>query len=178
METEQLEKRLQELSQQFANINAEIENTANLYNKEIERLEKEGQNKINALIANKERVSGAYTELSYLLHPELKPVVSDEKSEVETPAQVETTTVEPVETVLSEETKIESIVPEEIPSVTIQNLSVAEETQEKIEESKSVMTTEELQKVQEIMNATKKETVKEVKEDSDIPEYLKEEYNK
>lgn len=105
MDEKQLEQRAQELKQQFDEINTTINNIVTEANSKLEQLgtqiktvREEAQHKVDELSLQLEQVRGAYTEITYILHPELKNTtatqIKQETHEEQEPVQQEETTNE------------------------------------------------------------------------------------
>ena len=142
MNEKQLEQRAQELKQQFDEINNTINSVVTEANEKLTQLgeqvktiREEAQHKVEELTLQLEQIRGAYTEITYILHPELKNTTATQATQEKQkqPEQVEQ------------------------PATTNEPESV----------STSTLTTEEIKKVQAVTN-----------KEQEVPDYLKEEYNK
>lgn len=145
MDENKLEQRAEQLKQQFDSINLQIDKTIEQANEKITSLnnqakavKEEAQNNVNSLIAQREQLRGAYTELIYIIHPELQHTEGAE------------------EDVQTQESVDNFVQPEE------------QVNEEKDNVSKSSLSTEEIKKVKAVTE----------KERNDVPDYLKEDYNK
>ena len=144
MDEKSIEKRAEELKQQFDAISSQIQEIVTATNKQLQEMGDQiktvrdtAQKKVDELNIELEQIRGAYTELVYLLHPELR------KGQ-----QIE----EPVRETVTESVKEE--LAKEDNSVQIGSL-----------------TAEEVNKITDVVKETQTEQ-------EDIPDYLKEEYNK
>lgn len=134
-----IEKRAEELKQQFDAISSQIQEIVTVTNKQLQEMGDQiktvrdtAQKKVDELNIELEQIRGAYTELVYLLHPELR-----KRQQIEEP--VTETVPEPAKE--DNSVQIGSLTAEEVNKIT----DVVKETQAKQE---------------------------------DVPDYLKEEYNK
>lgn len=165
MEKEELKNRMQELQKQFEEVNQKIDDTVNAYNQKIIELQKEGQEIVRGLELQREQIRGAYTENYH----KLQKISGDKKGEK---PQIE-------------ESKIGEVA---IADVSMQNPY----------DTDNVLTEEEINSLQNVINEEEKEDNNKSKKsnesksnvgnkvqqeepqvnEEDIPDYLKEEYNK
>lgn len=174
MEDNTLQQRVEELKQQFEACVTEENTLAQVYNQKIEELRTEGQRRIDEVTMRKERIRGAYTELIYMLHPELKQQNTD--------SSIAEQSVEPDSDTVSVST--EPINMEDADTVSV---SVGAPEQTENEAPATTLTPEELQKLADTMNKANenktsnkesKQVSKSSVKEEDIPEYLKDEYKK
>ena len=144
MDEKSIEKRAEELKQQFDAISSQIQEIVTTTNKQLQEMGDQiktvrdtAQKKVDELNIELEQIRGAYTELVYLLHPELR-----KRQQIE----------EPVKETVTESVKEEPV--KEDNSVQIGSL-----------------TAEEVNKITDVVKETQTEQ-------EDVPDYLKEEYNK
>lgn len=140
MDEKSIEKRAEELKQQFDAISSQIQEIVTTTNKQLQEMGDQiktvrdtAQKKVDELNIELEQIRGAYTELVYLLHPELRKGQQIKES-------------------VKEETVTESV--KEDNSVQIGSL-----------------TAEEVNKITDVVKETQAKQ-------EDVPDYLKEEYNK
>ena len=101
MNNEAIEKRLQDLKNEFESINAQINTMLEGYNakidehnKAITEIQKEAREKIDELAQRREQIRGAYTELMILVHPEAVPQPASQPATEEIKETVEEPVVE------------------------------------------------------------------------------------
>lgn len=162
MDNQKLEERLNQLKLQFEQYTLQEQQIVTTYNTKIEELRAEGEKQLQTIQSAKEQVRGAYTEIMYILHPELLP--KEDKSD-ENSVVVKSESV--VDTVGTEETTEDENIEEK------DSVQLSEEELQKIAQSMNTVSTEKTTKTNNI-KPNKNNKIKQ----EDIPDYLKEEYNK
>lgn len=162
MDNQKLEERLNQLKLQFEQYTLQEQQVVTTYNTKIEELRAEGEKQLQAIQSAKEQVRGAYTEIMYILHPELLP--KEDKSD-ENSVVVKSESV--VDTVSTEKTTEDENIEEK------DSVQLSEEELQKIAQSMNTVSTEKTTKTNNI-KPNKNNKIKQ----EDIPDYLKEEYNK
>lgn len=172
MDTKKLEERAEQLKTQFEQYMVQEQQIVEAYNKKIEELRLEGEQTLQKVQSAKEQVRGAYTEIMYILHPELLP---DEGTVEDEDSVKVTTQEESVEEPVVEDTVTVSTEPVDIHG-TEESFQLTEEELQKIAQSMEAQDTGKVEEVKvETESKSAKKSNNKVKEE-DIPDYLKEEY--
>lgn len=180
METKAIEERLEELKQLFGQYDYEIGMVETEFQTRVEELRKELLAKRDKLVEQREQVRGAYTELYILIHPEEKEKLVKPEPQQES-VQLNNITTEDVkepqeeqEEQVSEPHNPESILTEEQVK---QIQQVMEKQKDRVYESEPVVDDKKDDKKEKIVPSNTTKITPQPKQE-DIPDYLKDEYNK
>ena len=184
METKTIEERLEELKQLFGQYDYEIGMVETEFQTRVEELRKELLAKRDKLVEQREQVRGAYTELYILIHPEEKEkLVKPEPQQEQESVQLNNITTEDVKEPQEEEQVAEPHNPESIltEEQVKQIQQVIEKQKDRVYESEPVVddkkdNKKDNKKEKMVPSNTTKITPQSKQED--IPDYLKDEYNK
>lgn len=182
METKAIEERLEELKQLFGQYDYEIGMVETEFQTRVEELRKELLAKRDKLVEQREQVRGAYTELYILIHPEEKEkLVKPEPQQEQESVQLNNITTEDVkepqeeqEEQVSEPHNPESILTEEQVK---QIQQVIEKQKDRVYESEPVVDDKKDDKKEKMVPSNTTKITPQPKQE-DIPDYLKDEYNK
>ena len=183
METKTIEERLEELKQLFGQYDYEIGMVETEFQTRVEELRKELLAKRDKLVEQREQVRGAYTELYILIHPEekeklVKPEPQQEQESVQLNSITTEDVKEPQQEQVTEPHNSESVLTEEQVK---QIQQVMEKQKDRVYESEPVVddkkdNKKDNKKEKMVPSNTTKITPQSKQED--IPDYLKDEYNK
>lgn len=189
METKAIEERLEELKQLFGQYDYEIGMVETEFQTRVEELRKELLAKRDKLVEQREQVRGAYTELYILIHPEEKEkLVKPEPQQEQESVQLNNITTEDVKEPQEEQEEQEEQVTESHNPESILTEEQVKQIQQVIEKQKDRVY--ESEPVVDDKKDAKKDDKKEKMVPSntikitpqpkqeDIPDYLKDEYNK
>lgn len=188
METKAIEERLEELKQLFGQYDYEIGMVETEFQTRVEELRKELLAKRDKLVEQREQVRGAYTELYILIHPEEKEkLVKPEPQQEQESVQLNNITTEDVkepqeeqqekqeqEEQVTEPHNPESILTEEQVK---QIQQVIEKQKDRVYESEPVVDDKKDDKKEKMVPSNTTKITPQPKQE-DIPDYLKDEYNK
>lgn len=183
METKAIEERLEELKQLFGQYDYEIGMVETEFQTKVEQLRKELLAKRDKLVEQREQVRGAYTELYILIHPEekeklVKPEVQPEQESVQlnniTTEDVKSEESETQEEQVAEPYNPESILTEEQVK---QIQQVMEKQKERVHDTEPIVDNKKEDKKEKIVPSNTTKITPQPKQE-DIPDYLKDEYNK
>lgn len=183
METKAIEERLEELKQLFGQYDYEIGMVETEFQTKVEQLRKELLAKRDKLVEQREQVRGAYTELYILIHPEekeklVRPEVQPEQESVQlnniTTEDVKSEEPETQEEQVAEPHNPESILTEEQVK---QIQQVMEKQKERVHDAEPIVDDKKEDKKEKIVPSNTTKITPQPKQE-DIPDYLKDEYNK